>query len=80
MKRLPAVGMLLVLAFTIVGCAHQHDAGWITLFDGASLDNWTRVGDANWRLTDGVVQADKGNGYLVSKNSYRDFQVRAEFW
>jgi len=29
---------------------------------------------------DGVVQADKGNGFLVSKNSYTDFQLRAEFW
>jgi len=47
MKRLPAIGMLLVLAFNIAGCAHQRDAGWITLFDGTSLDNWTRVGDAN---------------------------------
>ena len=24
--------------------------------------------------------ADKGNGFLVSKNSYTDFQIRAEFW
>ena len=37
-------------------------------------------GKANWRLVDGVVQADQGNGHLVSKNSYRDFQIRAEFW
>ena len=33
--------------------------------------------------SDGVVQADKGgkeDSYLVSKNSYKDFQIRAEFW
>lgn len=29
---------------------------------------------------DGAVVADKGMGYLVSKDSYSDFQVRAEFW
>ena len=58
----------------------QTDAGWVTLFDGKSLDNWTQIGDANWKLADGVVAADKGNGFLVSKDSYGDFQIRAEFW
>ena len=80
MKRVSVMGMLLVIAFTFAGCAHQRDAGWITLFDGSSLDYWNRVGDANWRIVDGVLQADRGEGYLVSKNSYRDLEVRAEFW
>ena len=32
-------------------------------------------------LEDGAVVADKGKGgHLVSKNSYKDFQIRAEFW
>jgi hypothetical protein len=58
----------------------QADAGWVVLFDGKNLDNWTQIGDANWKLADGVVAADKGNGFLVSKDSYGDFQIRAEFW
>jgi hypothetical protein len=58
----------------------QTNTGWITLFDGKNLDNWNQIGDANWRLDDGIVVADKGNGFLVSKNSYTDFQLRAEFW
>ena len=29
---------------------------------------------------DGVVIADNGNGFLVSKTAYADFQLRAEFW
>jgi hypothetical protein len=85
MKRLSVITMgLLVIGFTVFGCssqpADQADAGWFTLFDGSSLDNWNRIGDANWRLADGSVVADKGNGFLVSKNSYTDFQIRAEFW
>jgi hypothetical protein len=77
---------LLVVASTVLGCASMSstpsDAGWATLIDGTSgLDNWNRTGDANWRAQDGAVVADKGKGgYLVSKNSYRDFQIRAEFW
>ena len=80
MKRVSVIGMLFVIAFTFAGCAHQRDAGWVTLFDGTSLDHWNRVGDANWRIVDGLLQADRGEGYLVSKNSYRDLEVRAEFW
>lgn len=90
MNRLLSITMgLLVIAFTATGCANrpsaQDDAGWITLIDGATgLDNWNRVGDANWRAADGVIQADrktdKESSFLVSKNSYTDFQIRAEFW
>ena len=80
---------LFVIALTVYGCASQPsgqaDAGWITLIDGASgLDNWTRVGDANWRAVDGAIQADKktdkASSFLLSKNSYTDFRILAEFW
>lgn len=51
------------------------------LFDGTSLDGWTAVGDANWTLADGAVSADEGGmSFLVSKHSYRDFDLRAEIW
>jgi hypothetical protein len=57
-------------------------AGWTTLIDGASgMSNFNPIGDANWRAEGGAIVADKGKGgYLVSKNSYKDFQIRAEFW
>jgi hypothetical protein len=86
MKRWSAASALglLLLGFAIFGYSNessgQANAGWTVLFDGKNLDNWTQIGDANWKLADGVVQADKGNGFLVSKNSYKDFQIRAEFW
>jgi hypothetical protein len=85
MKRWHAIALgLLAIAFTDLWQPHQASgqggAGWITLFDGTKLDNWNQIGDANWRIVDRVVQADKGNGFLVSKNSYTDFQIRAEFW
>jgi hypothetical protein len=41
------------------------------------------VGDANWVASDGAIQASSGGkdpGYLVTNNSYKDFQLRAEFW
>jgi hypothetical protein len=78
-----AIGLCLIglaAAWHSQQASGQADAGWVTLFDGKNLDNWNQVGDANWKVVDGVVEADKGNGYLVSKNSYKDFQIRAELW
>ena len=84
MKCFSAIIIGVAIGFTVLGCSQQPsrqaDPGWIILLDGSNLDNWNAVGKANWRLADGLVQADKGNGHLVSKNSYADFQIRVEFW
>src|SRR5262245_54132082 len=58
----------------------QTGAGWTTLFDGKNLDRFVMTGNANWRLTDGVVEATMPRGFLVSKESYGDFDLRAEIW
>ena len=81
---------LFVLALTLTGCATQGPpgTGWVTLLDGtqATFDqNWISTGadNANWRVEDGAVVADKGgkgSGMLLTKNSYKDFQIWAEFW
>jgi len=55
---------------------------WVTLVDaGQGLENFTIVGEANWRVEDGALVADGGgNSHLMTTRSYRDFEVRAEFW
>jgi hypothetical protein len=58
----------------------QTEAGWTALFDGKSIDNFTKIGDANWRIEEGAIVADKGSGFLLTKESYKDFQIRVEFW
>jgi hypothetical protein len=72
-------------AALLAGCATMGGSvGWTTLVDGAKgLDNFTRVGDANWTAVDGALQATQGGkdpAYLVSKQSYTNFQMRVEFW
>ncbi len=81
-----ALGAVLALLL-IAGCESLPFglAGWTTLIDGTQgLDNWNRVGDANWRAEDGAIVADRKAGkaasFLVSRSSYRDFQTRIEFW
>jgi len=74
-----------VLGAGLAGCAGSGaERGWITLFDVSSvynLDGWTQIGERNWSLVEGTIQGknDK-NGFLVSKDSYTDFEIRAEFW
>ena len=78
------VGLVLILGFAGFAAppagSAQAGGGWTTLFDGKSLDGWTPIGNANWKLAEGTVQADMGMGFLVSKQSYGDFELRAEIW
>jgi hypothetical protein len=85
MKRLTTVLALLLAA---AGCSQMPAmpfglGGWTTLIDGEKgLENFDRVGDANWRAEGGAIVADRAQttSHLVTKDSYKDFQIRAEFW
>ena len=84
MKRLTGIAAALLFISIASGCAYGLRDGWVTLFDGRNLDEWTRLGGANWAVVDGAVQADsstsKGASFLVSRQSYKDFDLRVEFW
>ena len=70
----------------LAGCSSMPSwmpgSGWTTLIDGEKgLENFERVGDANWRAADGAIVADKGKGgFLMSRNSYGNYDLRIEFW
>ena len=72
MKRL-ALGLIALAAATLVGCAGMSstssDTGWMTLLDGPKGfdENWDRIGAANWRIVEGVAQAETG---VIVKNSF----------
>jgi hypothetical protein len=81
MKRRAAIASF-VLGLAALAYAPQasSEGAWVPLFDGKSLDDFSKVGDANWRIEDGMIVADKGNGFLVTKTDYKDYEIRAEFW
>ena len=60
--------------------SYSGEPGFVTLFDGSDLNQWKPVGNANWRLQDKLLQAELGGGFLVSRQNYQDFQLKAEFW
>ena len=52
----------------------------VALFNGRDFDGWDRIGDANWRVEGGAAVADRGNGFLVSRQNYADFNLVSEIW
>lgn len=79
---------LLTGAVSLCGCAAQPStvtsSGWQSLVAGTTgMNNFISVGMANWVARDGAIQAEikeKEAGYLVSKSTYGDFMIKAEFW
>ena len=87
MKRLLARTAALLIAVSLAGCGHfLPQQGWVTLIDGdKGLENFAPSGsDANWRAAEGAIVADKatqkGSSTLVSKKSFKDFELYTEFW
>ena len=73
-----------ICVFGLLSVAPVQDVsaqgGWTTLFDGSNLNNFNPIGSANWEIADGAVGADSGSGFLVTKESYADFELTLEFW
>ena len=82
MKRQGMAAAAIVVA--LAGCAGMRipGTGWETLVNGEKgMENFNQIGDANWHAEGGAIVADKGKaGFLVTKKSYGDFELRAEFY
>ena len=69
---------------SLSGCASMMGGGWVSLVDaaaGQSLAGFSEIGAGNWSFVDGALQGKGGKlGYLITKESYTDFEIRAEFW
>ena len=81
MKCRYALGLsLFAIALVLQPSPGLAQGGWTTLFNGSTLDGWNPIGDANWELVDGAVQADSGSGFLVTPESYGDFELTLQYW
>ena len=76
MRVLKVLAVAMVVGTTAMP-AQERPAGaaGVPLFDGTTLSGWNRVGDANWSVADGAIQATTGAGYVVTPRSYGDFQL-----
>jgi len=60
--------------------AAQPKSGWVSLFDGQSIDNWVvKGGSAKYHVEDGVIvgtTVEKSkNTFLCTKRDYADFEL-----
>ena len=85
-RRTLLTGGVSAMGLGLSGCAAIGLGGWTTLVDGSSMTmadfaNWGKLGEGNWSMADGTLQGKDGKvGYLVSPQTYTDFEIRAEFW
>jgi hypothetical protein len=69
--------------------------GWVSLFDGKTLNGWTPIGAVRWSVVDGAISAEPASqpipptgaskqtwpqGFLRSVATFGDFELTAEFW
>ena len=69
----------LAAAAAVAATAHAED-GWISLFDGKSLDGWEiKSGFATYEVKDGAIHGTTAEGspntFLCSKEQYGDFEL-----
>ena len=79
MKRTFATTCALVL---LVGATMAAQAGWVTLFNGGAINEkvWTPAGMVNWKVIGNELWSTNGAGFLVTKQSYGDHEIRADIW
>ncbi len=76
-----APAILLILLAACQNGSAPAETEWVTLFDGTDLSHFNTAGEAQWIIIDDYVEADGyKRSYLVTKESYGDFQLRVEFW
>jgi hypothetical protein len=77
------VGWAALAAVAVAGSAATQDSGWISLFDGKTLNGWSvHSGFAKYAVEDGTIvgTAVKGspNSFLCTDKEYADFVVEFE--
>jgi hypothetical protein len=84
-----AMGMLILVMSGLGGpnvvtrAAEPADQGWVSLFDGKTLEGWVqRNGTATFRVEDGCIlgQTTEGspNSFLCTEKDYGDFELKFE--
>lgn len=75
---LAALSLPLLATYSVA----QSEGGWTTLIEGnQGLDNFNQVGEANWHAASDYIHVNSGEGvaYLVTPDSYGDFELHVEF-
>jgi hypothetical protein len=77
------IGVMLSL-MAVAAAPTTAPSDWRPLFDGKDLSAWTSVGNAKWRVEDGIILGGqdgdpKRSGLLMTRDQFKDFEVELEF-
>lgn len=86
MKRVFISVLMLACMFVFASAEPPAGEGWVSLFDGQSLDGWTvpANGQDIWTVKDGVIDCEprvgrEGDMALWSNDEYGDFELYVEW-
>ena len=76
---------LILFVISLTGCiSNTRSQNSTLLIDGSiGIENFNRVGEANWQATENDIQANKSSStyaYLITKSPYKNFRLTVEFW
>ncbi len=57
----------------------EKSDGWKMLFDGKSLKGWSQEEAARWRVANGVLLGEAGDGWLRSEDTFTDFLLKLDY-
>ena len=70
-----------MMLLSLAGAAES--GGWISLFDGKTLDGWRAEGNAAWAVQDGAIVGrqgpDNAAGDLYTRGEWADFELECEY-
>jgi len=83
MKRTAFLIAIAISATSLVSGSAKAGDGWVSLFDGKSLDGWTQKnGTATYKAVDqtihGTTQKGSPNSFLCTNKEYGDFELEFE--
>jgi hypothetical protein len=79
-RRFEPLVSTLALALVVTAIALGDDeGGFLSLFDGRTLEGWTREHTDRFSVRDGVIVNNGGSGWLRYNKPFRDFELRAEY-
>lgn len=68
--------MLLTLAALLIAAAPAGAQQWVSLFDGRSMEGWTKMHAGDWTVRDGILTyTGGGNGWLRTNREYGNFSL-----
>lgn len=71
----------LILAICLAAPLTRAEPAATIALNTDDLSGWRRVGEADWRAVDGVIEArGSGEGFLVTAERYGDYTLTLEFW